>query len=168
MNTPALSSHHIIGTVQALALYGVVLLFSGCDGKPAADASLDPVQEPASTGQRDPQNLPPSFLDEPPAPPVSDTFILSGGTLVTDEDLFDAVVVVQGNRVIAAGKRGEVPVPPDSIGIDASGKFIVADDTEVTLIGGPANLTVFDSHPSKSEGATVFARVADGQWQPRE
>lgn len=109
--------------------------------------------------------MPPSFMDEPPAPPTSDTIILSGGTLVGLEDLFDAVVVVQENRVIAAGKRGTVPVPPDSVGIDASGKFIVAVDPEQTLIGGPADLILYESHPDQEPAPSVYARVVAGEWQ---
>ena len=81
------------------------------------------------------------------------------------EDLFDAVVVIQGARVIAAGKRGTVPVPPDSVGIDASGKFIVAVDPEQTLIGGPADLVLYEAHPNQAEAPGVYARVVAGEWQ---
>lgn len=104
-------------------------------------------------------------MDEPPAPPTSNTMILSGGTLIGVEDLFDAVVVIQDNRVIAAGKRGTVPVPPDSIGIDASGKFIVAVDPEQTLIGGPADLILYEAHPDQQQQPPVYARVIAGEWQ---
>lgn len=145
----------------AVLLGGLLLtaLISGCS-QPQPPAEPEPVTTEAASPA-----APPSFLDEPPPPPVSDTIILSGGTLVGTEDQFDAVVVVEGARVIAAGKRGTVPVPPDSIGIDTSGKFIVAVDPDQTLIGGPADLIVYDSHPDKDQQAAVHARVVAGEWR---
>lgn len=135
------------------------LVLGGCDG---SATTPNPVATPAPASS---ENLPPSFLDKPPQGPTSDTMILSGGTLITADELFDAVVVVQNGQVIAAGKRGTVPVPADSIGIDASGKFIVAVDPERPLIGGPAELLLYDAHPGTRQPPTVYARVTAGQWQ---
>lgn len=135
------------------------MVASACGGDPVSyESDVDAPETSATTA-------PPSFLDEPPAPPSSDTMILSGGTLIDGEDLFDAVVVVEGARVIAAGKRGAVPVPPDSIGIDASGKFIVAVNPDETLIGGPADLVIYEAHPVLAKPAPVYARVVAGEWQ---
>lgn len=37
----------------------------------------------------------------------------------------NAVVLVEGNRIVAKGQGGEIPVPPDATVIDASGKTIL-------------------------------------------
>ncbi len=68
-------------------------------------------------------------LTMPPPPPK---LAIVGGTLVDladygrrTKDLADAVVVTDGDRIIAVGKRGEVEIPKDAEVIDAAGKYIV-------------------------------------------
>ena len=68
--------------------------------------------------------MPPGFLDEPPPKPKSNTLVLSGGDLVLDTVIADAVVVIQNGKLLAWGKRGEVDMPNDSIGADMRGKWI--------------------------------------------
>ena len=155
-------AHRPPATALILLLGLTLTTVQGCDtGEPAYETAAPEATAGAAAGRE----MPPSFMDEPPAPPTSGTIILSGGTLIGVEDLFDAVVVVQDNRVIAAGKRGTVPVPPDSVGIDASGKFIVAVDPEQTLIGGPADLILYEAHPDEAQQPAVYARVVAGEWQ---
>lgn len=152
----------------ASACLCLVAPLAGCDAPVVPGPPVEPMREALEPAAAPPPSAPASFLDEPPAPPESDTFILSGGTLIDGEDQFDAVVVVQSKRVIAAGKRGQVPVPPDSIGIDTSGKFITANDPNLTLIGGPADLTVYNKHPEKAEDASIYARVTNGRYELSE
>ncbi len=53
----------------------------------------------------------------------------------------DAVIVVDGSRIRAAGPRASVPIPQDSERIDGSGKTVEpALDGEVIAAGKPANL----------------------------
>lgn len=55
-----------------------------------------------------------------------------GGKLVTMRDannqqevIEDSVVIIEGNRITAIGKKGEVNIPEDALEIDASGKTII-------------------------------------------
>ncbi len=62
-------------------------------------------------------------VDEP-----TTTVAFTGGRVVTmkgDEVIEDGVVVVQGNRITAVGKRGAVAVPAGAKTIDASGKTVL-------------------------------------------
>jgi imidazolonepropionase-like amidohydrolase len=53
---------------------------------------------------------------------------LSGGTLVDVEsgnEIADSVVLIEGDRVKAVGREGEVPIPPNTVRMDARGKWII-------------------------------------------
>ncbi len=53
---------------------------------------------------------------------------LVGGTVVTmrgDEAIADGVVLVDGNRIVAVGRRGEVAIPPAAKTIDVAGKTLI-------------------------------------------
>ena len=72
-------------------------------------------------------------LPAPPAPMRSDNHIYSGGWLISGDGtqpLFDAIVVVSNGKIAAIGKRGQIDVPADSIGIDASGKWLLPGSME--------------------------------------
>ena len=88
---------------------------------------------------------PPGFTDAPPAAPTSATTILSGGILLTDTPISDSVVVITNGAVIAWGRRGEVELPNDSIGIDMRGKWIRPATTLSS--GSVADLEVFAQYP---------------------
>jgi hypothetical protein len=53
---------------------------------------------------------------------------IQGGTLIDGNGgapVPDSVVVVQGNRITAVGRRGQTTVPPNAQVIDATGKFVL-------------------------------------------
>jgi len=53
---------------------------------------------------------------------------LVGGRVITmrgDEVIEDGVVVVDGNRIVAVGVNGDVPLPPDARRIDVAGKTLI-------------------------------------------
>lgn len=65
---------------------------------------------------------------QPPAPMTSATQILSGGWVLSGDGSkpeFDSIVVIRGGIIVGVGKRGSVDVPADSVGVDASGKWIL-------------------------------------------
>jgi len=71
------------------------------------------------------------------------TTAIVGGTLIDgtgNAAVADAVVLVQGNRIIAAGPRASVTIPSDATRVDAAGRWIIPGmiDTNVhlSLYGG--------------------------------
>ena len=61
----------------------------------------------------------------------ADTFVFTGGKVVTMRDaeatqevIDDGVVVVRGDRIVAVGRRGDVAVPAGAREIDATGKTV--------------------------------------------
>ncbi len=83
----------------------------------------------------------PEKLPDPPAqginisfqapldvPPASNVIAFTGGRVVTmkgDEVIEDGVVVVEGNRIKAVGRRNDVAIPAGAKTIDASGKTVL-------------------------------------------
>ena len=122
--------------------------------------------------------LPPGFLDDPPPPPVSNTQVLSGGTLVTQATIEDAVVVLTDGKLVAWGKRGVVAMPNDSIGFDMRGHWITPGRWE-QVVGGelpaqPAlqpgevvNLLIIKRAPpfEGPEEGDLAGRVVDGKLE---
>ena len=85
---------------------------------------------------------------------------ITGGTLIDGNGgapIGDAVVVVSGNRITAAGPRASVPVPAGATMIDAHGKFLMPGlvDTNVhlSLYGGIGERyeTLAKYHPRQQE-----------------
>lgn len=71
----------------------------------------------------------------------SGSLVLSGATLVTmngDEVIEDGVVLVEGNRIRAVGRKGEVEIPSGARGIDVDGMTIVPGFIDVHAHGGQA------------------------------
>ncbi len=61
-------------------------------------------------------------------PSASNVVVFTGGRVVTmkgDEVIDDGVVVVEGNRIKAVGRKGEVPIPAGAKTVDASGKTVL-------------------------------------------
>jgi imidazolonepropionase-like amidohydrolase/cyclophilin family peptidyl-prolyl cis-trans isomerase len=80
-------------------------------------------------------------LTAQPAWPADPPVVIKGATLIDGtgaRPVRDAVVVIEGERIAAAGRRGDVPVPPGAREIDATGKFIIPGliDANVHLILG--------------------------------
>lgn len=90
-------------------------------------------------------------------PPV---VAITGGTLIDGNGgapVGDAVVVISGNRITAAGPRAATPVPAGATVIDARGKFLMPGlvDTNVhlSLYGGTGERyeTLAKYHPRQQE-----------------
>jgi len=73
------------------------------------------------------------------APPVAlaETLALVGGTVVdtaergrSEADIADAVVLIEGDEILAVGPRETVPIPSAALVIDTSGAFIVPGLTD--------------------------------------
>lgn len=117
-----------------LLALAIALFASACsDSKPAADSAIE--QKTANDSATETRNYP-----EPPPPMTSSTQILSGGWLLSGDGSqpeFDAIVVMRGGVIVGVGKRGTVDVPADSVGIDASGKWILpGNSTQLTAAFG--------------------------------
>lgn len=111
----ALSLDKLRLTILALAM----TLFVGACSEP--DSASE--QNTATPSATEPRNYP-----EPPAPMTSSTQILSGGWLLSGDGSkpqFDAIVVIRDGVIVGMGKRGTIDVPADSVGVDASGKWIL-------------------------------------------
>jgi imidazolonepropionase-like amidohydrolase len=69
------------------------------------------------------------------------TRALVGGRIVTMGDagvIDDGVVVIEGNRIVAVGKRGKVKIPADAIETDVSGQVILPGLVDVHAHGAQA------------------------------
>ena len=121
-----------------LLLMTLTLTLSGCSktGENKTGAQTNAEQTIVTVESASAERLPPGFLDDAPAPPTSENHVFSGGTLVLDEEINDAVVVIAKGKLVSWGKRGEVDVPNDSIGYDMRGKWLVPGATE-DLEDGP-------------------------------
>src|SRR6266550_1940753 len=65
---------------------------------------------------------------QPGAAAQQRTLVLEGGTLIDGTGrapIPDAVVVVQGTRITAVGRRGQVPVPANANVINVTGRTIL-------------------------------------------
>src|SRR4030081_3042568 len=59
---------------------------------------------------------------------IPPALVIQGGTLIDGNGgapVANSVVVIQGNRIIAVGRAGQVPVPPGASVINANGKFVL-------------------------------------------
>lgn len=161
--------------MQKLWLLTTFALVSACS-EPAPSSTATPPVSGAAVMATD--SMPPGFTDEPPAPPTSSTIVLSGGNLITETLVEDSVVVLHKGKVVTWGKRGEVDMPNDSIGIDVRGKWLVPG-TEADLKSGnlpnsalletgvAGNLLVFNTGPdiSNATGDDLHAIVSEGALQ---
>lgn len=99
----------------------LAVLISACsESKPPANQSAGKDANQSSGAAR--------HYPEPPSPVTSATQILSGGWLLVgdgSDPQFDTIVVIRDGLIVGVGKRGTVDVPADSVGIDASGKWIL-------------------------------------------
>lgn len=63
-----------------------------------------------------------------PVPGVAQTLAVTGGTVIDGTGaapVSDAVVLIEGGRIAAIGRAGEVDVPADATRLDARGKFVI-------------------------------------------
>ena len=126
--------------------FAFVILFvlSGC-ADPVGESTQTTSTTTSQPDTGETRTLPPGFMDPAPPPPTSDTVIWSGGTLLTDPPVEDAVVVVRNGDLLAWGRRGEVDVPNDSVGEDMSGKFLKPRGP--LQAGIPVDIEILDEDP---------------------
>lgn len=123
-----------------------------------------------------PKEMPPGFLDEAPPGPVSNTVVLSGGTLMSEPPITDSAVVITDGLIVAWGKREQVTMPNDSIGKDMRGKWLVPGTTAMLESGAgadqnllqqgkPGNLLVLTVDPGLTRPGSehLAGFVADGE-----
>lgn len=100
-----------------------VLMLQGLG--PLLDASQAPrAQPPMMTTSDDPRRVPIPQPDRSQDPMV----VLRGGTLIDGTEgspIDDAVVVIQGNRVLEVGTRRSVTVPEQAQVVDVSGLYVL-------------------------------------------
>ena len=163
--------------MQKLWISALVFLTVACaEPPPAANGS----NAQSSAAQENPVDkpMPAGFLDAPPAPPTSNTVVLSGGNLVLDDVSTDTAIVISNGRLITWGRRGDVDMPNDSIGHDMRGKWLtpgsIADleagslpNLEALRPNELANMLVFNTGPDLSEvsGDDLHAVVSEGEIQ---
>ena len=100
--------------------------------------------------------------EEPSPTPLA----LVGGTLLDlsnggrrGRDLADSVVLVSGGRIVAAGRRREVEVPPDARVVDVAGRFVVPG-----LVDGFAGMnSAAQARAYLYSGVTAIVGVADAR-----
>lgn len=130
-NLAALSITHLsmaprfkIGMKLGLMLCSALLLNACSDSQPGTNPTAGQTSAQPASVER---NFP-----EPPPPITSTTQILSGGWLLSgdgSDPQFDSIVVIRDGLIVGVGKRGTVDVPADSVGVDASGKWILPGTT---------------------------------------
>jgi hypothetical protein len=121
---PSMAPRFKIGLKLGFILCSALLL-NACD-----DSQSDANQPTGQTS--DQQASVDRTFPEPPPPVTSTTQILSGGWLLSgdgSDPQFDSIVVIRDGLIVGVGKRGTVDVPADSVGVDASGKWILPGTT---------------------------------------
>jgi hypothetical protein len=77
----------------------------------------------------------------------------------------DAVIVISGDTIRAAGIRKDIPIPQDSERTDLTGKWVAPVTGGRIAAGEPADLYVLDSAPNGAPAPNAAARrMIHGQW----
>lgn len=100
---------------------------------------------------------------------VSDLKVLIGATAVFQpggNPVQDTVIVIEGDKIRAAGERKDVPVPQNSERTDLTGKWVVPVSGEKIAPGESADLFVLNVAPNGSPATGEPARhMIHGHWQ---
>jgi imidazolonepropionase-like amidohydrolase len=92
---------------------------------------------------------------------IGATAIMQAGT----NPVQDAVIVISGATIRAAGVRKDVPIPQDSERTDLAGKWVVPVSGGRIAPGEPADLFILDTGPNGSPAVGgVSRRMTHGQW----
>jgi imidazolonepropionase-like amidohydrolase len=100
--------------------------------------------------------------------PKSDQIVLTGGFLIDGKGgtpIENATVLIRGRKIEAAGHRSAIPVPPNTEGIDVSGRTIMPGMTDMHVHlywNGEPNLAL---HAYKE--STAFRAVKAVAWIQR-
>jgi len=100
---------------------------------------------------------------------VSDLKVLIGATAVFQaggNPVQDTVIVIEGDKIRAAGERKDVPVPQNSERTDLTGKWLVPVSGGKIAPGEPADLFVLNTgeNGSPATGAPI-RHMIHGHWQ---
>jgi hypothetical protein len=96
-------------------------------------------------------------------PPVQTVNVVIGPSARIGGVLIErAALVIEGDRLIAAGAQGNVPIPAGSMKLDLSSKHLV----DVPEVGGVATFTVLVCNPEgePSCASKVFKHMKAGKW----
>src|SRR5580704_4340715 len=75
---------------------------------------------------------------------IGETTFLQGGT----SPVQDAVIVISGDTIRAAGMRRDVPIPQDSERTDLTGKWVVPAQGSRIAVGEESNLLILNHAPN--------------------
>ncbi len=99
---------------------------------------------------------------------VSGLKVLIGATAILQaggSPVQDAVIVIDGATIRAAGERKDVPIPQDSERTDLTGKWVVPVAGGRIAPGQPADLFVLNTGPNGSPAVGTPSRsMTHGQW----
>jgi predicted amidohydrolase YtcJ len=99
---------------------------------------------------------------------VSGLKVLIGATAILQaggNPVQDAVIVIDGATIRAAGERKDVPIPQDSERTDLTGKWVVPVAGGRIAPGQPADLFILNTGPNGSPAAGTPSRsMTHGQW----
>jgi predicted amidohydrolase YtcJ len=99
---------------------------------------------------------------------VSGLKVLIGATAILQaggNPVQDAVIVIDGATIRAAGERKNVPIPQDSERTDLTGKWVVPVAGGRIAPGQPADLFILNTGPNGSPAVGTPARsMTHGQW----
>lgn len=101
----------------------------------------------------------------PPAISAGDVTAIIGGTLIDGSGraaVGDAVVIIKGDSIEAAGQRGQVRIPPDARVIDASGLVIAPGFIDTHNHSGSGLTDEPSATNQVSQGITTVAVGQDG------
>ncbi|HVV43626.1 MAG TPA: hypothetical protein VHC72_00425 [Bryobacteraceae bacterium] len=100
---------------------------------------------------------------------VSNLKVLIGATAVFQpggNPVQDTVIVIEGDKIRAAGERKDVPVPQNSERSDLTGKWVVPVAGGKIAAGEPADLFVLNTAENGSPATAAPARhMIHGHWQ---
>ncbi|HEY4086394.1 MAG TPA: hypothetical protein VGM43_10675 [Bryobacteraceae bacterium] len=100
---------------------------------------------------------------------VSNLKVLIGATAVFQpggSPVQDTVIVIEGDKIRAAGERKDVPVPQNSERSDLTGKWVVPVSGSKIAPGESADLFVLNTAANGSPATGAPARhMIHGHWQ---
>lgn len=99
---------------------------------------------------------------------VSDLKVLIGATAVLEaggNPVQDAIIVISGTKIRAAGIRKDVPIPQDSERTDLTGKWVVPASGGRIAPGESADLFVLNAGANGAPAiGAVSRKMIHGQW----
>ena len=96
------------------------------------------------------------------APPPPTNVVIGAGARIAGVLHERSAIVIEGDRIQAAGSQGDVPIPANSEKTDLSGKYLI----DVPEPGQPATFTVLVCNPEGEPSCKdkVLRHMKDGNW----